>query len=229
VSVLRLLYRLYERDVGSGDHRGTLLAAIAIIAASGGMLGALAGLSLHPAHQAEGTVEPGRVELLQSEADGTIRQNHLAQGKLYEAGETVLEAGTPEGAGPVRVYTAPCHCALTRSDLLRRAAGPVRAGELIAELTDTAHPVVRFPVDGRWLETVAPGGRITVLSPQGATLEAIIERVCPHHEGDFGMEAVAALPSGAALAPGTRVTVYVVTRPIPLWRFFVDSLQKRPG
>ena len=222
--MLEFLYRLYERDVGSGDYRGTLLLAFGVVASGIGLLATLATRPLHEVYTADGRVEPGRLEQFHSEADGLIQQNRLELGKVYAPGEPVFTAAPGSSGGTPRVYAAPCRCVVIRSDLLHRTTGPVRAGELVAEFADTTHWKVRFPLEGRWQGGISPGAQVHVLDGDRASLVGSIERVYSlPGEASHG-EASASVPGGPGLAPGHRVTVKVEMPPVSLWRLFVESL-----
>jgi hypothetical protein len=222
--VLELLYRLYERDVGSGSYRGTLLLALGVVASGAGLLALLATRPLHEVYTAEGLVEPGRLEQFHNEADGLIQENRLQQGTLYAPGEPVFTVAPGGGGGTPRVYAAPCRCVLIRSDLLHRTTGPVRAGELVAEFADTSHWKVRFPLQGRWRGGLSPGAQVHVLDGDRASLVGSVERVYSLPGETSHDEASASVPGGTALAPGHRVTVKVDMPPVSLWRLFVESL-----
>ncbi|MDC0713195.1 HlyD family efflux transporter periplasmic adaptor subunit [Stigmatella sp. ncwal1] len=224
--MLEFLYRFYERDVGSGEYRSTLLLAFAVVASSIGLLGTLATRPLHEVYTAEGRVEPGRVDQFHSEANGIIQQNRLQLGMAYEPGEPVF-AMTSEGGDTPRIYAAPCRCVLTRSDLLHRTRGPVRVGELVAEFADTTAWKVRFPLQGRWQSSISPGAKVHVLEGDRASLVGSVERVYPQSQGTSHMEAAASVPGSRTLSPGSPVTVKVEVPPVSLWRLFVESL-KRP-
>ena len=222
----QLLHRIYERDVRSGSSRRTMVVALAILAASVCLLLALSQLPFHEVLSTEGVIEPSHPELLRGEADGTIGRNVLRLGEVYEAGAPVLSVVSAGGAE--RVYTAPCRCIILRSELLHRSTGSVRAGELIAEFVDATRLVVRFPVTGRWRSAIAAGDKghvvVHVVDARGASREANIEQIYPRRGDQLGLEAIAALPGGAALALGSAVTVRFEAPPVALWRFFVNGL-----
>jgi hypothetical protein len=226
--VLEFLYRLYERDVGSGDYRGTLLLAFAVVASGIGLLATLATRPLHEVYTAEGSVEPGRFEEFRIETDGLIQQNRLQLGTVYAPGEPVFTALPAGSGGAPRVYAAPCRCGVSRSDLLHRTTGPVRAGELVAEFVDTTSWKVRFPIEGRWRESLAPGARVHVLDGDRASRVGSVERVYSLPGAPLHAEASIPAPDGHTLAPDQRVTVKVEMPPVSLWRLFVESLG-RPG
>lgn len=228
----QLLHRLYERDVRSGSSRRTMVVALAILAASVCLLLALSQLPFHEVLSTDGTIEPSHPELVRGEADGTIGRNLLRLGEVYEADAPILSVVSAGGAE--RVYTAPCRCIILRSELLQRFTGTVRAGELIAEFVDATRLVVRFPVTGRWRSAIAAGDKVHVMDAQGTSRRAIIEQIYPfrplqprrgpRREDQLGLEAIASLPGGAALALGSAVTVRFEAPPIALWRFFVNGL-----
>jgi HlyD family secretion protein len=220
--VFELIYRLYQRDVGSGSYRHTLAVALVTLAVSVGILLALARLPFHEVLVADGVVEPRQLELVHSETTATIQRNLLRLGETYRLGAPIFSVTAADGSE--RVYTAPCRCVLIRSELWRRSAGEVRAGELIAELIDPTEPEVRFSVTARWRGAIAAGAKVHVLDEAGQQQLGAITRVYPRRAERLGLEAVVTMPKRAALTLGAQVAVRFEAPEVPLWQFFLNNL-----
>jgi hypothetical protein len=224
--MIALLHRLYERDARSATYGRTLALALLVMGGSVAILAALAQIPFAEVLVAGGEVVPARVELIRAEGGGTVSSSQVRVGQRYELGAPLLRVTGRDGQ--VRTYAAPCRCTAVRSEVAGLAAGPVAAGQLIAELVDADHLEVHVPLPPRWRGALPAGARLQVTAPAGRAVPATLARTYLRRAaaGDaaLGVVAVLALPGGAELAPGATVQARLAAPAVPLWRFFLRHL-----